>query len=407
MCEENVMDARYRHTRGAFIFLIIILTQACSAPDAIVIIPTITATPVSTNTPLPPLPDFDQILDFGLGGGGDPGCIEYPGYRPAFTIERNWYCLWGVVKPGESFQIELVSPDGKTFQSNNLWIETSTDAEHWIGSLIYWEGYPGFDQAYHRMADIVEVFLLLPPNPASGQWKAKAHATGFQISVEFNVVGKDKPSITALNPHSEDEILPVDFYASQIFDLHPLRLKDNGKVDVIGNNYPVNEPIFILLYRETSRDEFTLIHKQSLFSDSIGSFSTELSGPFEPGQSYLVYGVSDPSVNFHDFEEPDYFKLMPVINTSSDCPGAPPQRMSVNQNGYVCTQKDRVNIRGVPNESSTAIDFMMPNNRFLIIGGPQCADSQSWWQIQTNWGTTGWVSEGGDETDPYFICPLK
>lgn len=322
------MSVKNRYTRGLFICMIFMLTNACGAPPnptstPIAIAPSatqistanISAFPtnsVSTNTSLPPLSDFDQILDFGLGGGGDPGCIEDPGNRPAFTIERSWYCLWGVVKPGASFQIELISPDGKTFQSNNLWIDPNTDAEHWNGYLVRWDKYPGFDQAYYQMDDIVQVFLLLPPNPMSGQWKAKAHVKGFQISVEFNVGENDKSSITALNPNSEDEILPVDFYASQIFDLHPLKFKDNDKVDVIGNNYPVNKPIYILLYRETSRDEFTLIYKQSLFSDSSGSFSIELSGPFELDKSYLVYGVSDPSVNLLDFEAPDFFKILPA-----------------------------------------------------------------------------------------------
>jgi hypothetical protein len=46
-----------------------------------------------------------------------------------------------------------------------------------------------------------------------------------------------------------------------------------------------------------------------------------------------------------------------------------------------------------------------PGTQFTIIGGPSCSDNWSWWNIRLDDGTTGWVSEGGDEIDPYFICP--
>jgi len=92
--------------------------------------------------------------------------------------------------------------------------------------------------------------------------------------------------------------------------------------------------------------------------------------------------------------------------SASSCPGAPPQRMTVNQRGYVCTKSDSVRLRVSPARSASTLVQIVPGTQFTVIGGPSCSDNWSWWNIQLDDGTTGWVSEGGDEVDPYFICPL-
>jgi hypothetical protein len=48
-----------------------------------------------------------------------------------------------------------------------------------------------------------------------------------------------------------------------------------------------------------------------------------------------------------------------------------------------------------------------PNTYVTVVDGPVCADEWSWWRIRTDDGMEGWVSEGGDEVDPYFICPAE
>jgi hypothetical protein len=78
--------------------------------------------------------------------------------------------------------------------------------------------------------------------------------------------------------------------------------------------------------------------------------------------------------------------------------------MVLGQFGYVCTQAEHFDIYESPGMSSSAIDLLTPSNSFLVIGGPQCADNQSWWQIETGWGTVGWVPET-DSTGSYAICP--
>lgn len=89
------------------------------------------------------------------------------------------------------------------------------------------------------------------------------------------------------------------------------------------------------------------------------------------------------------------------------CPGAPPQRLLVGGRGQVCTREDNIWLRDAPGREANIIASLPPGTEFAVIGGPECAGNNwSWWQVLTDDGQTGWVAEGGDETDRYYLCPL-
>lgn len=92
---------------------------------------------------------------------------------------------------------------------------------------------------------------------------------------------------------------------------------------------------------------------------------------------------------------------------SSSCPGAPPQRVEVGMQAYVCTQSDRVRVREDAGVSGSEITRLEPGTSFTIVKGPKCSDNWSWWRIRTGNGVVGWVAEGGDDIDSYFICPSR
>jgi hypothetical protein len=92
---------------------------------------------------------------------------------------------------------------------------------------------------------------------------------------------------------------------------------------------------------------------------------------------------------------------------SSGCPDAPPQRVRVGDKARVCTAYDQLVVRARPGRSSSEIARLKPGTYVTIVDGPICADVWSWWKVQTDSGTVGWVAEGGDEIDPYFICPAR
>lgn len=98
----------------------------------------------------------------------------------------------------------------------------------------------------------------------------------------------------------------------------------------------------------------------------------------------------------------------PLLNDPIDgCTGAPPQRLKVNEMAYVCTKSDTVKLREGPGKNYTILRSLVPGAELKIIGGPKCANNWSWWEVETESGYRGWMSEGGDSVDKYFLCPSK
>lgn len=106
---------------------------------------------------------------------------------------------------------------------------------------------------------------------------------------------------------------------------------------------------------------------------------------------------------------------------NSSCGGTTLSKIKINKSAYVCTETDRLIVREVPGGSE--ILRLYPQEVVSVIGGPKCYDSATWWQINipsgtkstvgqtdledffyTNSEVTGWVREGGDYLDPYYIC---
>ncbi len=117
-----------------------------------------------------------------------------------------------------------------------------------------------------------------------------------------------------------------------------------------------------------------------------------------------VYGVQLVSCDTPFAEIPLGPAPTPVPAT---CPGSPPQRMVVDARGFVCTQADQLIVRSGPSRAASEVIRLAPGTYFTVTGGPACADDWSWWKIRTDDGVVGWVAEGGDAVDPYFVCPVR
>lgn len=88
-----------------------------------------------------------------------------------------------------------------------------------------------------------------------------------------------------------------------------------------------------------------------------------------------------------------------------ECPGAPPQRVIIGEKANVCTQSDDLIVREEPGREGNELTDINPGTIFMIIDGPSCGNNWSWWKVELDSGLKGWVAEGGDNIDPYFICP--
>ncbi len=89
------------------------------------------------------------------------------------------------------------------------------------------------------------------------------------------------------------------------------------------------------------------------------------------------------------------------------CPNAPLQQLTVGEMAFVCTVSETVKLREGAGKNYEIIKSLVPGADVKVIGGPECADDWSWWQVETESGYVGWMSEGGDETDYYFLCPSE
>lgn len=140
-------------------------------------------------------------------------------------------------------------------------------------------------------------------------------------------------------------------------------------------------------------------------------------------QGYLqvVMEGIDNNIFLYEIYDVDYGDLLVGLefynnevicsDSSSDslsaCPGAPPQRLTINEMAYVCTKSESVKLREGPGKKFSVLKSLVSGADVKIIGGPKCADNWSWWQVETESGYEGWMSEGGDNADKYFLCPAK
>ena len=110
--------------------------------------------------------------------------------------------------------------------------------------------------------------------------------------------------------------------------------------------------------------------------------------------------------------------LTRIPTIASSCPGADPQRLSIGDWAWVCTQSDRLIVRTSPEPGDNEMFRIYPGTEVEIIGGPRCSDHSSWWLVRVSGGTqvfrgklvyleqesSGWVREGSDNKDPYYLC---
>jgi hypothetical protein len=468
------MNVKERHARGGLLGMVIVLLLACNlpanppttpqvatnnfpetqvsgiitdtmpaqtlSPQNITIktqTPTITSTstPTTTLTPkLPPMPDFDPVINFGGGGGGIGEC-NYPNQPNNINIDFNYFLqalhmcimMYGF-NFNQPFRLAINQLDGSVnWNSRDLSFDFDNKA-------IRWDGYPGTHGSISWTSDgtmFVDIDIWWPGIFSRGTWRIRAIQEKFNATGVFPVE-ETHSTIRVLPRGADNEVIPGSQRVSK------------GRVNANGWNYPPNTPVYILLYQDVTpplgKYTYKLIQKQVVVSNAKGNIAVELSAPVDNG-FYALYGITDPHATLGETVQgdcpenvpcnffgvggtskyvtnPTSFSVNPTrsigIATSTQwkasansCPGAPAQRMIINQRGFVCTREDAVKLRSVPRRSGGEIMQLAPGTSFAVIGGPSCADNWSWWNVRLDNGTTGWVSEGGDQTDPYFICPLK
>ena len=86
-----------------------------------------------------------------------------------------------------------------------------------------------------------------------------------------------------------------------------------------------------------------------------------------------------------------------------NCPGAPVPRLIVGSAGRVLPG-DANNVRDAASRSGALIGEIPGGEPFDVLGGPVCADSMNWWQVQYG-DFTGWTVEGSGSE--YWVEPVE
>ncbi len=87
-----------------------------------------------------------------------------------------------------------------------------------------------------------------------------------------------------------------------------------------------------------------------------------------------------------------------------------PKRLSVGGQAKVCTysSKEPVRIRSGPGVWYSYEHELKPGAVVRVLDGPVCDEDSRWWYWKIETQTkhyVGWMAEGGDDKDPYFLCP--
>ena len=291
-----------------------------------IVVPQPTATP--TNTPKPP--SFDQIVQFGGGGGRTYLCgIEnYPGSYSSIYITQHRNILYMCIYGGNfrsPFSLKFNQIGGVTIQQIDF-----LPAAIMINNSfsVQWKDYAAANTNRGTFIDIpvgnglsirtqsVEILIGIPIDLPTGGWQVQASGD-FQVERIFVPERTGNPPyIAAVNQGGGNQFAPI-FDDRGLLYLHLLKLEENGGINVIGTDYPADTPVYVLLYHDIDSGTYQLESQQTIQTDSSGSISIELSGRFTAGDSYLLVGATDPNAhiigdNGHfDTNLPhDFFKLV-------------------------------------------------------------------------------------------------
>lgn len=88
-------------------------------------------------------------------------------------------------------------------------------------------------------------------------------------------------------------------------------------------------------------------------------------------------------------------------HASGVCPGWE-TRLWIGAYARITNAGDQLKLRSGPTLNDSVITKMSAGQKFTVIGGPQCNDSYTWWNIQGDMGT-GWAAEAGDK---WWMAPM-
>jgi hypothetical protein len=318
---------------------------------------------------------IQEVLYFGLGGGGDEEDPCKNITRP--TIMSEWFdveqlhnawvysCGWRVSR---KVSVKLTKPDGAS----------QTDTVDVFG----WKPSSTFGEAY---------------------W--------YYLPTAFDPLGTYRVSFS-----NGEQSLGFEFNVSRISTSGAVLLRDAQEVQIY--NFRPNENVRLFRFRydydpsnyNPDTDQLTLLDWQEFAAGSDGKLRIQLV-PSIMEDSFAVVGERSGEFHLESYAAAVGFGQSilkvntPVLSDTPLCRGAPKSRVAVGSAARVTfTDGTPTRIRLQPTTSAKIIGRIPEGTRFLIVGGNECGDGYTWWNIELGNGTRGWMAEG--KGGSYYLEPM-
>lgn len=95
----------------------------------------------------------------------------------------------------------------------------------------------------------------------------------------------------------------------------------------------------------------------------------------------------------------------PAMAQDKFCPDAPLPRLVIGGQGEVAPGIDRLRLRALPAVGTGEVRLLYAGNVFEVLAGPSCNGGLSWWRVELDGGTSGWVAEG--TWLEYYVRPVS
>lgn len=284
---------------------VILILVACGSVETPPWPPTSTFVPAPTKTPLPPLPDFQDMITYGLGGGGISNCMV-PEYQPPviYGTRNTWQSVAGIC--GYQIPIPMNTPIHVTVSSGMYvldgvfqFIPYFGDDGNFHGSIDWFESH---SDSYSLLADsctensctYMDVDLWWPVGLPDGTWQLRLSWSGEEFTGDFNAGINTLPALSVIDSTSYQKLRGIDA-GKQCHKITP-----DQDLRVYGIGLAYNSIIYLPIYEETSTVGFFRHFDTQLAStDHRGMINVNLNGPFQPGKSYMIAATTDPDPNIN------------------------------------------------------------------------------------------------------------
>ena len=252
----------------------------------------------ATNTSLPPLPDFGEILGFGAGGGGGAACMGEAVFPPPVVYAQRGdssghvaeLCVFGIALPANaSIHLTLTSPD-KMITVQGDFRSGEIGSAYWLGFENY-ESYTTYANCNEKTCSDWGIEFWWPTNLPDGVWQVRLSWEGGEALGSFDTTTyASLPEISVYDALAQTAIHPSRILAS----CHPVA---SGKdLMVVGRGFPANAVVYVPVFEQEQSTLYTFLAAQAFTADENGIVSGTLTGTFESGKEYRLFGVTDATL---------------------------------------------------------------------------------------------------------------